>query len=158
MRRVRIAVVLVGLVGAAVAYVVWPRARPDPTRLEASGTIEVAHVDVAPKVAGRVAALHVREGDQVAAGQVVAELEREELEAQVRQAEASLAAARARLRLAEAGVALARAQTEASVAQARAAEQGARTRVPQAAEAAALQGEAVAAQVGQARAQVTAAG
>ena len=55
----------------------------------ASGTIEPEHlVEVRPKVSGIIQRFHVDAGDRVAAGQVIAELDRETLEAAVREARA----------------------------------------------------------------------
>ncbi|MEK7206031.1 MAG: efflux RND transporter periplasmic adaptor subunit [candidate division NC10 bacterium] len=64
--------------------------------LQASGRIEVTEVNVSSKVTGRVAALRVDEGTDVTAGQLIAVLEGEELEAQLRQAQAALQSAEAR--------------------------------------------------------------
>lgn len=75
----------------------WWRSRLDAGGvLQASGRIEVTEVNVSSKVTGRVAALRVDEGTDVTAGQLIAELEGEELEAQLRQAKAALQGAEAR--------------------------------------------------------------
>jgi HlyD family secretion protein len=75
----------------------WWRSRLDTGGvLRASGRIEVTEVNVSSKVTGRVAALRVDEGADVTAGQLIAELEGEELEAQLRQAKAALQSAEAR--------------------------------------------------------------
>lgn len=67
-----------------------------------SGAIEAsARVTIAPKVAGRVAALPVDLADQVSRGQVVARLDSAEFEQAVAQAEADLAVTRASLAEAE---------------------------------------------------------
>jgi len=93
------------LVAGAVALVAgltlagwsWWRGRLDRSGvLQASGRIEVTEVNVSSKVTGRVAVLHVDEGADVKAGQLIAELEGEELEAQLRQATAALQSAEAR--------------------------------------------------------------
>ncbi|MEG6586657.1 HlyD family secretion protein [Dendrosporobacter sp. 1207_IL3150] len=60
-------------------------------------------VSVSSRVSARVEELHVREGDQVQAGQVIAKLESKELEVQVAQAKANLAAAQAKLAGVKAG-------------------------------------------------------
>jgi HlyD family secretion protein len=61
----------------------------------ASGTIEPEHlVEVRPKVSGIVERFHVDDGDRVSAGQVVAEIDRETLEAAVREARAIVQEAR----------------------------------------------------------------
>jgi len=76
----------------------WWRSRLDAGGvLQASGRIEVTEVNVSSKVTGRVAALRVDEGTDVTAGQLIAELEGEELEAQLRQAKAALQSAEAKL-------------------------------------------------------------
>ncbi len=76
----------------------WWRSRMEASDiLHASGRIEVTEVNVSSKVTGRVTALHVDEGTDVKAGQLIADLEGEELEAQLRQARAALQSAEARL-------------------------------------------------------------
>jgi HlyD family secretion protein len=61
----------------------------------ASGTIEPEHlVEVRPKISGIVEKFMVDTGDHVKAGQVVAEIDREELEAAVREARAQLQGAK----------------------------------------------------------------
>ncbi len=65
--------------------------------IQASGRIEVTEVNVSSKVTGRVVKLLVEEGTDVKAGQLIAELEGEELEAQLRQARATLQSAEAKL-------------------------------------------------------------
>jgi HlyD family secretion protein len=156
MKRLRL-VVPIMLIAVAATYILWPRALADPTRIEGSGTIEATQVDVAPKVPGRLLRLHAREGARVEAGQLVAELDAEELEAQLAQARAALAAAEARFSQAEAALGLQRAQQDAAFAQARAAVKSMRVRVPQAEEAARLQQETAEAQIRHARAQLEAA-
>jgi RND family efflux transporter MFP subunit len=70
----------------------------------AGGSVAAAsEVTVISKATGRVAAVLVKEGDSVRAGQALVRLETGELAAQVQQAEAGLAAARARLRMLEEG-------------------------------------------------------
>lgn len=56
----------------------------------ANGRIEATEVDVAAKLPGRLKDVRVREGDRVQAGQVVAVLDTEALEAELRQAQAEL--------------------------------------------------------------------
>ena len=57
---------------------------------QGNGRLEATEVDVATKVPGRLLEVRVREGDRVAAGQVVAVLDTATLEAQRRQAQAEL--------------------------------------------------------------------
>jgi HlyD family secretion protein len=92
-------VVLV-LILALLAYAGWSWwASRDPAQglIKASGRIEVTEVNVSSKVTGRVAALHVDEGADVKRGDPVATLAGEELEAQLRQAHATLQSAEAKL-------------------------------------------------------------
>ena len=95
-------VILIGIVtlvaGLAFAWWTWWRDRQDNRNvIQASGRIEVTEVNVSSKVTGRVAKLLVEEGTDVKVSQLIAELEGEELEAQLRQARAALQSAEARL-------------------------------------------------------------
>ncbi len=73
------------------------------TSTEASGVVTaVRKVNLSPNVASRIASLHVREGDRVSRGQLVAEMESEQLEAKANQVRAQLEAARANLKASEA--------------------------------------------------------
>lgn len=80
---------------AALAGFWWPWR--DEGTLTVSGTIEAHEILVGSKVGGRVAKVHVREGDRVRRGQPLVELEREELEARNAEAAAAVAQARAAL-------------------------------------------------------------
>ena len=85
-------------VAAAVAFGAWQRfAAGNEMEGLASGNgrIEAVEIDVATRVAGRLADVMVREGDFVTAGQVLARIDTEPLDAQRRQAEAQLQQARA---------------------------------------------------------------
>lgn len=69
-----------------------------------TGTIiPVNQIDVYSKIPGRVANVLVKEGDQVSEGDVLIELENEELSAQVRQMQGNLEAARTQLARAKTG-------------------------------------------------------
>ncbi len=64
----------------------------------AVGTVESPNtVNVTPRVAGRLLYLQVREGDRVQAGQVIARIDPADVDAAVRNAEATLAEAQSRL-------------------------------------------------------------
>jgi HlyD family secretion protein len=85
---------------AAVAFAAWSWwAARDLAQgvIKASGRIEVTEVNVSSKVTGRVAVLHVDEGADVKRGDPVATLAGEELEAQLRQAHATLQSTEAKL-------------------------------------------------------------
>lgn len=74
--------------------------------LVATGYVQARQkATVAPKVIGRVAKLHVDEGDEVKAGQLVAELESADAQAQLAQVRADVQAARAKVERARADVA-----------------------------------------------------
>jgi multidrug efflux pump subunit AcrA (membrane-fusion protein) len=64
-----------------------------------TGTLEpLVKVEVKSKVAGRIMRFFVEEGDRVTTGQLLAQIDATEVESQVRQIEAQIAAARARER------------------------------------------------------------
>jgi multidrug efflux pump subunit AcrA (membrane-fusion protein) len=71
--------------------------------ITASGFIEAEEIEISSETGGRVKAVHVREGDEVTAGQVLVELDTDLLEAQRKQAEAALTKARAQLDRVQAG-------------------------------------------------------
>jgi len=118
MRRRLVVAIIALIVGGG--YFFWPRARAQDGRLEGSGTIEATQVDVAPKVAGRIQRIAVREGDTVTVNQVVAELDSVELDAQVAQAQAALAAIQARVPQANEAVQIQIVTVETQLQQARA--------------------------------------
>lgn len=118
---VRIVGLLV-LVGAVAGGVIWWRSRQDTgpryetvrvtqselvATVEATGTLEPRHtVDVGPEISGRVRSVAVDVNEHVTVGQVLAEIDTTQIEAQV-------AEARAQLQQTMANVRLARAQLEA---------------------------------------------
>lgn len=90
------ALLLVGVLTAGWAYYRAGDRLPEGLLL-ANGRVEGDHVTVATKLAGRIAKMSVREGDEVVTGQVLAELEDTPLRARLAQAEAARAAADAQL-------------------------------------------------------------
>lgn len=70
-----------------------------------NGRLEATEVDVATKVPGRLLTVAAREGDDVGRGQVLAELDADDLRAQLRAAEAQVVQARRTLDENRAGVA-----------------------------------------------------
>lgn len=107
-------ILLVGLLGStSAAYLIHRRAtstqditeltvpvsaRDLRIRVTASGVVQpIQSVNLSPKTAGRLIKLYVEQGEQVEQGQVVAQMESDELEAQLIQAQGSLAQAQARL-------------------------------------------------------------
>ena len=82
---------------AAVLLAAWQVVKPttaDPNFASGNGRIEATEVDVASKLAGRIDAILVAEGDQVSAGQVVARMDTQALRAEILQAQAQLQRAR----------------------------------------------------------------
>lgn len=76
-----------------VAAIAWQKfGAKDKNRglVSGNGRIEAVEIDVAARAAGRVKAIHVREGEFVRVGQVLALMDTEVLAAQLRQAEAQL--------------------------------------------------------------------
>ena len=82
--------VLLAAAGAG-GYLLWPPAET----ASIVGVVRATELRIAPEVGGQLAAIKVQKGDQVRAGDVVAELSALELTASVGQARASLAAATA---------------------------------------------------------------
>ncbi|MBS1170338.1 MAG: mdtN [Burkholderiaceae bacterium] len=81
----------------AAASVGWHFFKPSSSQqgiASGNGRLEATEVDVATKVAGKVAAVLVREGDNLNTGQVAARLDADELAAQLRAAEAAAQQAR----------------------------------------------------------------
>jgi HlyD family secretion protein len=80
-KRIPILIVLLVLAGAAV-FVIRGMNKPPDNRLMVSGNIELNEVNIAFKTAGRLIERPVTEGDDVKKGQVVARLDRDQLQAQ----------------------------------------------------------------------------
>src|SRR5438105_7048780 len=111
------AVFIVLLIGGVVTKATSGSTKIDPTKIAsvekgdlaksvvATGKVQpITKVEVKSKASGIVKKLLVDAGDRVKQGQVLAELDKEELQAQVRGDEAQLSAAEANLRAAEADV------------------------------------------------------
>jgi HlyD family secretion protein len=98
-KRVAVAAVVV-LVLAAAAWAAWKWLSPEeePGSLRVSGTVEATDARLGFDAAGRIAALPVREGDEVEAGQELGRLASDELLARRAQAAAAVEGADARLR------------------------------------------------------------
>ncbi len=97
------------LIGAA-AWFGWQHVQPPPEPAgfaSGNGRIEATEVDVATRTAGRLLTLTPHEGDSVSRGSIVAQMDVDELNAQLREAEAGVAQARQAIAEARAGVALA---------------------------------------------------
>jgi len=84
------------LLAAGLSTFLWLRHSTDATEGIASGNgrIEAVEVDITTKYSGRLVAILAKEGDMVEAGQVLANMDVQDLKAQVRQAEAEVRQAR----------------------------------------------------------------
>jgi HlyD family secretion protein len=89
--------IVLGIVGLSL----WYLAQPQPLLVQ--GEADATRIDIAARVEGRVAKRPVERGDNVAAGQILYEIENPELIAKLREAEAALAVASANLANIEAG-------------------------------------------------------
>jgi HlyD family secretion protein len=129
-----IAVVLIVLAGGAYALHARRSAHPasaDPKTVQAhtgdirilvseTGTIQpVDKVDIRSKVAGRLVALYVQEGQQVKQGQLIAVVDRSLLDPQIARQQATLDEARARLQQSITSYNLQVQQSQTAIAQAR---------------------------------------
>lgn len=81
-----------------------------------NGRIEATEIDIAAKAPGRIKAMYVDEGDFVTAGQVVAQMDTDTLEAQLRQAHAQLRQAQSDVETAQSQVAQRQAEKAAALA------------------------------------------
>ncbi len=89
--------------------------------VSASGSVTAqtgAQVKIGSQITGVIKHLYADVGSKVKAGETIAELDLPDIDAQLRQAEASLAAARTRLQQQQSGVAMGQTQTSGAVAQA----------------------------------------
>ncbi len=149
MNRKRAILAAAAAVLVAASLIGWSRLRDrrDEGVVRLSGNVEVTDGEVSFKIPGRVKARLVDEGMVVAAGQVVAELDGEDLEREVGLKDAETAAARASLAELLAGSRrqeIARAEAEAAQARARVEEleSGSRPQEIEAARAAVARAEA----------------
>lgn len=85
----------IGLLVAGIAGVTWYLTKPSNVvePLEVSGRIEGYETNIGAKFAGRVNYVAVREGDRVKKGQVIVRMDDEEIQAQLRGADARIVAA-----------------------------------------------------------------
>ena len=89
-----IVLLVIPVVGGGLAWKYIHRTALPESLAYGNGRIEATEVDIATKYAGRLIAIMAREGDMVEAGQVLAQMDTEELDAQLRGAEAELLRAR----------------------------------------------------------------
>src|SRR3972149_119201 len=97
MKAINIASAIILLVFAACS------GKEDNRQINASGTIETVNVTVSSKSAGQIKKLNFNEGDKVKSGDLLAELDHDLLDIQLRQAEAGVDLANAQLKLLKSG-------------------------------------------------------
>jgi HlyD family secretion protein len=106
-----------GIAGAAVfAWLKLAVNDETDALVSGNGRIEAVEIDIAAKTPGRIENILVREGDFVAAGQVVAHMDIDVLEAELRQAEAELRRADSAVAMANSQVLLREAEKAAALA------------------------------------------
>jgi HlyD family secretion protein len=103
-KSVLIALVVVVAIGAGVAWWLLSKPKLPPGFAGGNGRLEATQVDIAAKYAGRLKSVDANEGDTVEAGQVVATIDTEPLEAQLRAAQAQIRQAQDNMRTAQAQV------------------------------------------------------
>lgn len=116
-RRVMIILAVVAAVAAFVGWKVLSKPGLPPGIAAGNGRLEANELFISAKFPGRLRDVLVKEGDTVDAGQVVAHLDTEELDASLRQAEAQIQQARETQRAALADVGTKRAQVNMRSAQ-----------------------------------------
>lgn len=96
--RLILVIVVVAAALAALAYLAfWRQAGRGINGLRLTGHIEATETNLGFKVPGKIRAIHFEEGQWIKAGQVVAELEADDLRQEVAAAEARLRAAQANM-------------------------------------------------------------
>lgn len=90
--RIALIIVVAALAGVA-ALSIWASLAPAVVLVQ--GEVEATRVDIAPKVAGEIATVHVGEGERVEVGALLVELESPQLMAGLASAEAAAGVARA---------------------------------------------------------------
>jgi multidrug resistance efflux pump len=96
-------IVLLAVIAAVLATLLYMRARREPKPLIASGTLEARTVKVGSLVGGRVTRVLVDEGSHVVPGQLLVTLETETIDRQIAEQRAAIEAAKAQLAKALAG-------------------------------------------------------
>ena len=79
----------VGIIAALSYWLIRNNERNAGHTLRLSGHMEVTETDLAFKVPGKIAVIHFEEGQEIKAGQVVAELEAQDLREDLAMAEAT---------------------------------------------------------------------
>jgi HlyD family secretion protein len=111
-KKLLIAALAVVVVGGVIAWKMLSRPSLPPGFAGGNGRLEATQVDIAAKYAGRLKTVDANEGDTVEAGQVVATIDTEPLEAQYRASQARIREAQDNLRTAQAQVRVKKAELD----------------------------------------------
>ncbi len=103
-RTLFIALAVVVVVGGGVAWWLLSKPKLPPGFAAGNGRLEATEYDIAAKYPGRLKTVNANEGDTVDVGQVVATIDTEPLEAQLRAAQAQIRQAQDNMRTAQAQV------------------------------------------------------
>jgi HlyD family secretion protein len=109
-KKLILIVAIVVVIGGGVAWWVMSKPKLPPGFAAGNGRLEATQIDIAAKYAGRLKTVDANEGDTVEAGQVVATIDTEPLEAQLRASKAQIVEAQNNLRTANAQVRSSQAQ------------------------------------------------
>lgn len=85
-----VVLIILAIGGGAAAYIILSKPALPPGFAGGNGRLEAKQIDIATKYPGRIKTVLVDEGDTVDAGQIVATMDTEPLEAQLREAEAKI--------------------------------------------------------------------
>jgi HlyD family secretion protein len=113
-KKAAIALVVVSLAGGSVWYFLIRKPVGPKNLIKVSGRIEGDDATVSTKIAGRIREINVREGDQVKVGQVIAQIDDEQINAREEQEESKVQQAEARVSSAQQQIAVLQAQLEES--------------------------------------------
>ena len=100
-KRVIGALVVLGVI-TFIVYGLYLANKPVIAPLQ--GQVDGRYIDISPKILGRIALLHVREGDEVKPGDLLVTLDSPEVQAKVSEAEAARDAAAAKQKLLDVGI------------------------------------------------------
>jgi HlyD family secretion protein len=98
------AIIIIAIGGGVAAYLILSKPALPPGFAGGNGRLEAKQVDIATKYPGRIKTVLADEGDTVNAGQIVATMDTEPLEAQLREAQAKIREAQDNRRTAQAEV------------------------------------------------------
>ena len=114
LKKIMIALVVVSLAGGAIWYFVIRKPAGPKNLIKVSGRIEGDDATVSTKIAGRIRDIQVREGDHVKAGQLIAVIDDDQVNAREEQEQSNVQQAEARVSSAQQQIAVLTAQLEES--------------------------------------------